>query len=186
MSTHAVVIVELDDYGTEGNRNPISGNANNVISASFDNMPLDFIKEEVVNEYTSLPYAEKDATKLQYCKTRVKKGDKFIAVYVHWDGDTIINVLKNHAKTHEDAIKIVSYGYLSVIQEEGILPYMFRTGKGVQEESDWNLIKPRTYKTLKGCIRSFSCEYAWLFTKENKWMSANIDSETRLLVLKKC
>ena len=185
MSTHAVVIVELDDYGTEGNRNPISGNANNVISASFDNMPLDFIKEEVIRGY-ALPYAEKNVKKWMFCKTRVKKGDKFIAVYVHWDGDTIINVLKNHVKTHEDAIKIVSYGYLSVIQEEGILPYMFRTGKGVQEESDWNLIKPRTYKTLKGCIRSFSCEYAWLFTKENKWMSANIDSETRLLVLKKC
>lgn len=186
MSTHAVVIVELDDYGTEGNRNPISGNASNVICASFDNMPLDFIKEEIVNEYTSLPYAEKNVRKVQFCKTRVKKGDKFIAVYVHWDGDTIINVLKNHVKTHEDAIKIVSFGYLSVIQEEGILPYMFRTGKGVQEESDWNLIKPRTYKTLRGCIKSFSCEYAWLFTKENKWVSANIDSETRLLVLKEC
>ena len=64
MSTHAVVIVELDDYGTEGNRNPISGNANNVISASFDNMPLDFIKEEVIRGY-ALPYAEKNVKKLQ-------------------------------------------------------------------------------------------------------------------------
>lgn len=185
MSTHAVVIVELDDYGTEGNRNPISGNANNVISASFDNMPLDFIKEEVIRGY-ALPYAEKNVKKLMFCKTRVKKGDKFIAVYVHWDGDTIINVLKNHVKTHEDAIKIVSYGYLSVIQEEGILPYMFRTGKGVQEESDWNLIKPRTYRTLKGCIKSFTCPYSYVFTRENKWMSADIDSKTKQVVLKKC
>ena len=43
MSTHAVVIVELDEQKMRA--------INNVISASFHRMPLDFVKKQVYNGY---------------------------------------------------------------------------------------------------------------------------------------
>ena len=55
MSTHAVVIVELDEEKMRA--------INNVISASFHRMPLDFIKKKVYNGY-ELPYAVKDVRKV--------------------------------------------------------------------------------------------------------------------------
>ena len=176
MSTHAVVIVELDEEKMHA--------INNVISASFHRMPLDFIKKKIYNGY-ELPYAVKDERKVMLCTTKVKEGDKYVAIYVHWDGDRVGNVLKKKIKTYDDAISLISFGFMSAIEEKGILPYLYICGRNYKCES-WNTLKPKTYKTLKGCIKSFSCEYAWLFTKENKWMSANIDSETNLIVLKEC
>ena len=176
MSTHAVVIVELDEQKMRA--------INNVISPSFHRMPLDFVKKQVYNGY-ELPYAVKDARKVMLCTTKVKEGDKYVAIYVHWDGKRVGDVLKKKIKTYDDAISLISFGFMSAIEEKGILPYMYICGRNYKCES-WNTLKPKTYKTLKGCIKSFSCEYAWLFTKENKWMSANIDSETNLIVLKEC
>ena len=176
MSTHSVVIVELDEQKMRA--------INNVISASFHRMPLDFVKKQVYNGY-ELPYAVKDARKVMLCTTKVKEGDKYVAIYVHWDGKRVGDVLKKKIKTYDDAISLISFGFMSAIEEKGILPYMYICGRNYKCES-WNTLKPKTYKTLKGCIKSFSCEYAWLFTKENKWMSANIDSETNLIVLKEC
>ena len=176
MSTHSVVIVELDEQKMRA--------INNVISASFHRMPLDFIKKKVYNGY-ELPYAVKDERKVMLCTTKVKEGDKYVAIYVHWDGKRVGDVLKKKIKTYDDAISLISFGFMSAIEEKGILPYMYICGRNYKCES-WNTLKPKTYKTLKGCIKSFSCEYAWLFTKENKWMSANIDSETNLIVLKEC
>ena len=54
MSTHAVVIVELDEQKMRA--------INNVIGASFHRMPLDFIKKETYHGY-ELPYATKLAGK---------------------------------------------------------------------------------------------------------------------------
>ena len=176
MSTHSVVIVELDEQKMRA--------INNVIGASFHRMPLDFIKKKVYNGY-ELPYAVKDVRKVMLCTTKVKEGDKYVAIYVHWDGKRVGDVLKKKIKTYDDAISLISFGFMSAIEEKGILPYMYICGRNYKCES-WNTLKPKTYKTLKGCIKSFSCEYAWLFTKENKWMSANIDSETNLIVLKEC
>lgn len=176
MSTHAVVIVELDEQKMRA--------INNVIGASFHRMPLDFVKKETYHGY-ELPYAVKDVRKVMLCTTKVKERDKYVAIYVHWDGDRVGNVLKKKIKTYDDAISLISFGFMSVIEEKGILPYMYVCGRHYECES-WNTLKPKTYRTLKGCIKSFTCPYAYVFTRENKWMSADIDSKTKQVVLKNC
>ena len=93
---------------------------------------------------------------LMLCTTKVKEGDKYVAIYVHWDGDRVGNVLKKKIKTYDDAISLISFGFMSVIEEKGILPYMYVCGRHYECES-WSTLKPKTYKTLKGCIKSFTC-----------------------------
>ena len=113
-----------------------------------------------VDEETSKVW--KDEKGKEKSKAITLKGD-YIAIYCHWDGDDVGDVLKKCYKDYETALNLLVGGYCSRIYFNEVARY----GNRLREK--WIRIKPIQGSLDK--VRDYIYgKYEYVF-KNNKWVS---------------
>jgi hypothetical protein len=111
----------------------------------------------------------------------LKNGD-FKGIYCHWDGDTAINILKNHYTYEEKINKLLYLGFLSQLgkhinplsgtehlfskPQKGVCVSYKRERGEANTEADFfiSLIE------LKKFAKDMGCQYLYIF-RNNEWES---------------
>lgn len=93
----------------------------------------------------------------------IKLGDDFMGIYVHWDGDNVINALNEKFNNYDSALNLVLGGFCSFIEYGGVRHYANRKGE------EWKYIKPIKGRCIGTIIHKIGQPYNWYFNGE-KWI----------------
>lgn len=81
-------------------------------------------------------------TNVELCSQPVLLDKPYIAIYNHWDGDSVGEVLKEHFNTLDLALNLIAAGHCSAVCDH-VVPYCSR------KDEKWEEVKPYIGKTMK-------------------------------------